>query len=226
MHSRILILLAALGAAACSRTIARLTPAEGVTPAPGGGAVATAAGVRVIARPQAWEWGPDNLTSEVTPILIELRNEGTRPVLVRYNHFWLTDADGHRFNVMPPYDVDGSLNEAYTVRNPIYGFNRFAVAPYLSRWYPRFNRYGGAFGYDPSYYSPYVTRYREIKLPTVDMVQRALPEGVLEPGGSAMGFVYFEEFHRDAKTLTLAADIVDATSGSVIGTAQIPFVAK
>jgi hypothetical protein len=57
------------------------------------------------------------------------------------------------------------------------------------------------------------------------MVQRALPEGVLEAGGRASGFVYFEPLDRDARTLTLAVQIVDAASGAVLGTAQIPFVA-
>jgi hypothetical protein len=65
--------------------------------------------------------------------------------------------------------------------NPLYGFDRFAIAPYLSRWYPRFTPYGGTFAYDPAYYTPYVDAYQDIRLPTVDMVQRALPEGVLSP---------------------------------------------
>jgi hypothetical protein len=38
--------------------------------------------------------------------------------------------------------------------------------------------------------------------------------------------VYFEAFRRGAKTLTLNVDIVDAVSGTVLGTAQIPFMAS
>ncbi|MDB4874391.1 MAG: hypothetical protein JWM41_837 [Gemmatimonadetes bacterium] len=230
MNSRILMLAgtaAVLGAAACSRTTAKLSPAPGVAvvPGPGQGAAASAAGVRVVARAQAWKWEPRDLDTKVTPIFVELQNDSDRPVAVRYNHISLTDAAGHRFNVMPPYDIDATLSEAFTVQSPYYGFDRFAVAPYLSRWYPRFSRYGGAFAYDPAYYSPYVTAYRNVRLPTVDMVQRALPEGVLSPGGRASGFVYFEALHRDAKTLTLAVDVIDANTGAVLGTAQIPFVA-
>jgi hypothetical protein len=58
------------------------------------------------------------------------------------------------------------------------------------------------------------------------MVQRALPESVISPRGHAEGFVYRETFRRGAKTLTLDVDIVDATSGAVLGTAQIPFMAS
>jgi hypothetical protein len=195
-------------------------------PGPGQGASANADGVTVIARAQAWQWNPTNLSNQATPILLELENNSDRAVAVRYNHIWLTDADGHRFNVMPPYDVNGTVTQSFEVQNPFYGFNRFTVAPYLSRWYPRFGRYAGTFGYDASYYSPYMTAYQRVRLPTADMVQRALPEGVLEAGGRAGGFVYFEALHRDAQTLTLSVDVVDAATNAPVGTARIPFIAR
>src|ERR1043165_4319131 len=135
-----------------------------------------------------------------------MQNNGSHPVLLRYNEISLTDDAGNRFSVMPPYNIDGTVSEAFTVRNPYYGFSRFSVAPYLSRWYPRFARWNGAFAYDPAYYRPYVTRYADVALPTADMVQRALPEGVISPGGHAEGFIYFEAFKRGAKTLTLNVD--------------------
>lgn len=222
-------IIGALGAVACSRTFAKLTPAPNasvVTTGAGEGAMATAGGVRVVARSEAWQWDPKDLNSKVTPILIELQDDGDRPAQVRYNRISLVDADGHRFHAMPPYDIDMNITERYQVQNPYYGFSRFAVAPYLSRYYPRFLRYNGAFAYDPAYYSPYITRYRAVELPTVDMVQRALPEGVLSPGGTASGFVYFESLDRDARTLTLEVEIVDADANTVLGTARIPFVTR
>jgi hypothetical protein len=227
-NSRLLVVASAVMAAACSRTVAELTPGPGAATVGGAGqgATATAAGVQVTARSKAWHWNPVDLDSKVTPLLIEMHNNSDRSVLVRYNHVSLTDDAGNHFSVMPPYDIDGTVNEAFTVQNPYYGFNRFSVAPYLSRWYPRFSRWNGAFAYDPAYYRPYVTRYAEIALPTAEMVHRALPEGVMSPGGNAEGFVYFEAFKRGAKTLTLNVDIVDAMSGSVIGTAKIPFLAS
>jgi len=57
------------------------------------------------------------------------------------------------------------------------------------------------------------------------MIQRALPEGVIEPGGHAMGFIYFQQLDRDAGTLTLTFDVVDGRSGASPGTIRIPFVA-
>jgi hypothetical protein len=145
---------------------------------------------------------------------------------VRYNHFWLTDAQGHRFNAMPPYDVDGTVTEREVIENPYYGFSNFTLAPYLARWYPRFALYPGAFAYDPLYYQPYLTTYRSIQLPTADMVQRALPEGVLAPGGRAAGFIYFQRLDRDVGTVTLNVEVVDANEGSTLGVVRFPFVAK
>jgi len=214
MFSRIqlsvLCVVSALGATACSRTYAKLTPAPtaSVVPGAGEGASATADGVRVVARAQAWEWTPRDLQTKVTPILIELHNDGTHTVMVRYNRIALVDADGHQFHAMPPYDIDASVAEPFTVQNPFYGYNRFAIAPYLSRYYPRMLRYGGAFAYDPIYYSPYITRYRAVELPT---------KGI---------FVYFESLDRDARTLTLTVEIVDAESNASLGTAKIPFVTR
>lgn len=225
---RLIIASSALFLAACSRTVANLSPAPGVAvvPGPGAGASTTVDSVQVIARAQAWKGNPSDLSTKVTPLLLELQNNGNRDVLLRYNQISLTDADGHRFNVMPPYDINATLTQAYTIENPFYGFRGYEVAPYLARWYPRMLRYRGAFAYDPAYYSPYITRYEQVQLPTADMIQRALPEGVLSPKGHAEGFVYFEALHRDARTLTLAMNLVDANSGSVIGTAEIPFVAR
>jgi hypothetical protein len=216
------VVIAALGATACARTEARLIPAPTATvvPGPGIGAKAT------VARTGAWQWTPRDLETKVTPILIELQSNADTPIQVRYNDLSLTDSQGHHFSVMPPYDIEGTVSVAYEVSNPFYGFDRFAVAPYLRRWYPRFSLYDGAFAYDSRYYGPYMTRYREVALPTVDMVQRALPEGVLSPGGKAMGFIYFETLDRDAGMVTLTMNLIDARSGESIGTASIPFVAR
>jgi hypothetical protein len=61
---------------------------------------------------------------------------------------------------------------------------------------------------------------------TADRVQRALPEGVLSPGGTAMGFVYLESLDRGARTLTLEVEMVDANTNAALGTARIPFVTR
>jgi hypothetical protein len=225
MNSRqlsMLCLVGAIGAAGCSRNYAKLTPAPtaSIVSGPGGGAGTIVQGVRVIARSEAWEWEPRNLHSKVTPMLIELNNLGKHPVAIRYSSIALVDAQGHVFHAMPPYDINASVKQKVTM---VYPYSGYAVAPYLTGYYPGMLRYNGAWAYDAGYYSPYYTAYVKVELPTMDMVQRALPEGVLSPDGTASGFVYFESFDRDAQILTLTLDLVDAETNCPLGQAKIPF---
>jgi hypothetical protein len=55
------------------------------------------------------------------------------------------------------------------------------------------------------------------------MIVKALPEGVLEPGGRVTGFVYFEEV-EDVPRVRFVAQLVNASTGARFGTLTIPFV--
>jgi hypothetical protein len=227
VNSRLLLVAGTVAASACARSYAELTPAVGTTPVsgPGEGAEAIAAGVRVVARTQAWHFDPPDLATKATPILLEFTNNTDRTILVRYDHIALTDAAGHRLDVIPPYNIDGTVSVPVTVQQPYY-YGRYTYAPYAYRFSPTYVRYNSAFAYDPQYYQPYVTIYTDVALPTPEMLQRALPEGAIQPGGTTGGFVYFNKIRRGEKLLTLRVDIIDETSGEVVGTAKIPFIAN
>ena len=217
---------AAVVIAACSmRQEPDLAPAPSANSVSGMGigAVDTASGVRVEVRSGAWDWNPRDLTTKITPLLVQLENTGTRSILVRYNKISL-NGSGHRYAAMPPYDVNGTLVESYTVRNSYYPYSRFTVAPYLRYYYPLMSPYDGPFAYDALYYDPYLTAYRRVQLPTADMVQRALPEGILDPGGKVSGFIYFERVDDDIPEVSFNFDIVDIGTNRQVGTASIPFV--
>lgn len=225
MISRIILVASAVAVAGCARQYAELTPAVGAVPAsgPGDGAVASAAGVQVAAHMQAWHFDPPDLEHKVTPVLIEFSNNSARPVLIRYKNIVLADADGARYDVIPPYSITGTLSVATTIQNP-YVYNGYL---YNYRYAPRYVRYdAGGFVYDPNYYPQYVTVYTNVPLPTPEMVSRALPEGPLPAGATAGGFVYFKSFRRGERLLTLRVDIIDAASSAVLGTVTIPFVAS
>ena len=229
MKSRFILVAGVVAASACARSYAELSPAVGTTPAesgPGEGAVAEAAGVSVTARTQAWHYDPPDLESKATPIMLEFTNNSNHSILVRYDHIVLTDASGHRLDVIPPYNVEGTVSVPITVQQPYY-FGSYTYAPYAGRFSPTYARYGyaGGFVYDPQYYQPYVTVYTDVALPTPEMLQRALPEGAIEAGGTAGGFVYFKKIRRGEQVLTLHIDIIDQQSNDVVGTVKIPFVA-
>jgi hypothetical protein len=59
------------------------------------------------------------------------------------------------------------------------------------------------------------------------MIQRALPEGILAPGGRISGFVYFEPIsHEVMPRLELSFDVVNPDNNQQVGKATIPFVVR
>jgi hypothetical protein len=81
--------------------------------------------------------------------------------------------------------------------------------------------------YDPFFYDDYYYPIQvRVPLPTGDMVAMALPETVVEPGGRAEGFLYFERGWRDAAAVNFTARLVDAGSGAPVATIAIPFVVE
>ena len=65
--------------------------------------------------------------------------------------------------------------------------------------------------------------FRRFQLPTGDMVQKALPEGVLEAGGRVTGFLYFEDIDVGKDdTATFVTDLVNASNGETVGAIRIP----
>jgi hypothetical protein len=57
------------------------------------------------------------------------------------------------------------------------------------------------------------------------MLDRALPDGVVEPGGRVGGFLYFQRLERPGP-FTFSVDLVDAKTGQRFGAITIPFVAE
>jgi len=199
-----------------------LVPAPGAQPAPPGpgkGAVAEVRGVRVIARSDAWSGFPPNL-DKVTPILVTIENNGKVPLRLRYNEFALiAPSTGKRYAAIPPFNVRGVEVEPVTSL----GYSGFWVAPYYAPYYPRLRPYHGAFPFDEYYYDQYYPAWVDIQLPTGDMIQKALPEGVLDPGGRITGYLYFQNVDRDAGMVEFTQDLVDAEDGKSFGTVRIPF---
>jgi hypothetical protein len=214
-------LVTGLAVAACGSSTAELTPGPGAQPSPQmhGGAVAEFAGIRVNASADRWSGDPANLESEVTPVLVRIENTSLRPLVIRYQNFEFMDPAGRNYQAIPPYKIDESMTEAVTV--PAYEWHSFAVAPHLSRYYYGRRSWGDPFFYDAAWFSDRYTVWRRIELPTPDMVRMALPEGVLEPGGSAEGFIYFDLKDDDAQ-ITFSMNLV--TPGGIhFGKVQIPF---
>ena len=171
-------------------------------------AMASSAGITMTVTADRWVGTPRQLT-EVIPLLVSIENNSSSPLRIRYQEFALGTPAGKWLNALPPFAIEGE--EVRALRSPYaYPVNGFWVAPYLSPYYPFFPRFVGPFAYDPFFYDTYYPAIRRAPLPTGDMVQKVLPEGVLDPGGRITGFLYFETGDFDPDRGTFVADLIDA----------------
>ncbi len=63
-------------------------------------------------------------------------------------------------------------------------------------------------------------------LPSREMMERALPEGVVDSGGRVSGFLYFQHVDRREAQVSLEMKLVDAKTGESLGHLTIPFVVQ
>jgi hypothetical protein len=213
-----LILALAVVLAGC---VTQLRPAPGavVLPGPGRAAIAEDGGVRIVASADAWRGDPESLGQVVTPMLVRIENNGDAAVQVRYEHFALIADDGRRFGAIPPFDIRGVVSSIARPGYPVYGPR---VSPFYWPLHPYLGP--GLYPFDPFYddaYWPYWQRW--VNLPTGDMVQKALPEGVLQPGARSAGFLYFEDVDK-AHRVTFQARLPVPGAADRTVTVAIPFV--
>jgi hypothetical protein len=210
----------ALLLAGCAAEL-RPGPAASVVPGRGYGAEASDAGVRVVARAGAWRARPTQLEAVVTPVLVTIENGSDRPLRIAQDVFTLASDPGRRFAALAPFDIEGTVSEPV----PGYAIPRPSFGPRLigfHRGRPVYVR--DPFWWDPWYDPFYPSRFAYLDLPTGDMVQLALREGPLEPGGSATGFVYFQRVPQDAGHVDFTMRLVDARTGLPFGAVSIPFL--
>jgi hypothetical protein len=223
--ARLVALLVPLVLVGC-RTDLVPAPSAVTSPVLDDAAVDAVNGVRLVAQQDEWP-GPFPIDEEITPIHVIVYNDAGAPMRIRYDAFALVASDGRRFSAIPPFDVGGGVYEGVTVPNPYFAYEHFALAPHYSAVYDGVPLYDAAFPYDPYYYDAYYGAYdirlAEVKLPTREMLQRALPEGVLSRNGRLDGYLYFQRIPDDVRRVTFRADIVRADTGVAHGEIRIPF---
>lgn len=240
MHSRVRsTALLSIGAfvALTGCASASLTPAPEAQTVTGATNVAmgTVGGVRVTVQADAWD-GDDHVTNAVQPMRVTITNGSKQALRVRYGDFALVAANGHRHGALPPYKVEGDLlqpmmaNSYMPLVAPAFGYRRFYIAPYFARLYPGVPAYVRGYPlYDPGYYAYYHQAFVQSIRPTVEMLGRAMPEGVIEADGQLSGFLYFERADPKWTTLTFRATLVAVrdgaapTGGAAFGEISIPF---
>ncbi len=190
-------------------------------------AVAETAGVRVTVDGKAWKGEPSNLQDVMIPIRVRLENNSGRPIRIRYSEFALQSGGNLRVSAIPPNQIRGTVPGPAQPVTPAFGYGWYG--PYWGGWPGYYHRWG-YWAYDPWFYDTVWVSY-PISLPTEDMLEKALPEGVLQPGGHAIGFIYFPSIGEKvkgekAKAVDFEQMLVDANTGRTFGTVEIPLIQK
>ncbi len=228
---RVLLLFAVLLILSCATNI-KIVPGPGAQNSEvlEGAVYAEAAGVSILVEAQAWTGRPDIL-DKITPLRLTLQNNSGRLLLIRYSEFSITGLSSQNiYAALPPYEITGTLKDPWIILP--YPFplpssidcQKFSVAPYCSRMYPSFPAYQDSFTIDSLYYSRYYTVWAKIDLPTEEMIVKVLPDGVIESGGHASGFLYFEKVSRNEEKLLFTAELIDAVKGTLMGKIEIPLL--
>jgi hypothetical protein len=214
---------AALLALACAHT-PRLVPAPDAQRLPDDpqAAVAGAAGVQVTVRPRNWQGQPPDLESIVTPLHVTVENGSAAAIQIRYQYFTLTGADGLQAPAVPPMRIQRPGGEVVTVV-PGFRAHRFLLLRPYGFYYPGYPVWDGPFDWDPFFYDQLYATWQP-PLPTPDMINEALPEGVLQPGGHVSGFLYFRRLKQSDGRVIFAHEAVDAGSHERIAILRIPLV--
>lgn len=196
-------------------------------------AVVTTGGVTMKVHPGAWSGEPERF-DKVLPVLVEITNDGEVPLRIRHAQFSLLTTSGERVVATPPFNLGvtetdpvGASSDPY-IGYPFFGHVFF---PYAQGFFPfgSFGRSGHFGGYPYSRLGPFAF-FRSVRLPSSDMVAKALPEVVVEPGARATGFVYFVDHgeHVDldhGSPVDFRADLLNAETREWIATIGVLLIA-
>jgi len=212
------------------------------------GARASAAGVTLTSAADV-RTKDEDVRDDVTPVHIILENHGNAPIRIRYSDFSLTTDDGKKFAVLPPFELRETEAMPMAVARtgdliePKWKSARFEVGLAYSPLYQRRMDRKGAeiqpsdlplettkfpLDYDSAYYNGYYRSWSQADedLPTRNMQQQALPEGILQPGGRLDGFMYFQNVPSNAQRVVLREEVVNASTGQMLDTLELPFVPR
>jgi len=202
----------------------RLVPAPDAQRLPGDpeAAVASAAGVQVTVRSRAWKGNPPDLESIVTPLYVSVENDSAAAIRIRYRDFTLTGHDGLQSGAIPPLQIQRPGTQTVALAPSFAGRGFLLLRPY-GPWYPGVPVWEGPFDWDPLFYDQFYATW-EPPLPTPDMLNQALPEGVLQPGGRVSGFLYFHRLKQSEGRVIFAQDVIAAETRERLATLRIPLM--
>jgi hypothetical protein len=196
------------------------------------GAITTVAGAKITVDGAAWNGDPFWANSSVLPVQVTIENHSGRPLSVSAGQFSLVGKTGVKYRALPLVPLQDPLDKPLPDRGAAMGpvaralfyARGFYVAPNMSGVYPRFAVFP-MFTYDVDYYR---TSYKGWpgSLPSMDMLSRALPDGVVDDGGIVSGFVYFPMLPSSERHVRFDLQLVDTEHGRRLALAFVPLAVR
>jgi hypothetical protein len=191
---------------------------------PAGETNAQSAGVAVQVGAKQWSGEPIDLPSIVTPLYVSVHNASDQPVRLRYRDLSLASG-GMQASAIPPFRIQRPEGSAMALPETAFASDGFFLYSPYATFYPQAPIWaGGPWDFDPAFYDRLYGTWQP-SLPTKDMLRMALPEGVLQPGGSASGFLYFQT-PQQAGAAQFTIEIVQAKTREPLGTIAIPMTLR
>jgi hypothetical protein len=223
--------LAALAPLGCSSPV-QLVPGPGTARVPQlpDAAEIVQSGVRIVVQAEAWK-GAIGIDDHVTPMRVQIENTSARPVKVQYANLALQAPGDARYPALPVYEIRGSIDApvlvpGYAPAAPGYVSKGFLLAPWYKPIVPDRPIYSGEWPWDPLYHQNMMRAWVKVGLPTPEMRELAMPEGVIQPGGTVGGFLYFRKVDPRVPGVVFAATLTDAETGAPFVQVGIPFSAR
>lgn len=186
---------------------------------------ASVEGVVIRADVDTWKGDPDNLKTALTPVRVTIENNSNQPLSLRYPNFEVSNPAGVQVRALPPFQIHGSITESGPI-TPAYPWDGFMLYPGYGPYYgPGWALWGDNWGWDGGWYGTYWAEWQQ-DLPTRSMLEKAVPEGVLNPGGQVKGYLYFQKIPENVKNLVFVAELWNANTHQQIATVHIPFEKK
>lgn len=184
-------------------------------------AVAVVDGVRCSANGDAWQGTPKDLTSEVIPVKVRIKNNSGRPIALLYERFSLVGKKGRQYFPVPLVPIPADADSGRPLR-PVYAAEKFFVAPKLRNVYRTLEPWPNPFDRNDVLYRRNYAKWGD-DLPSRDMLERGMPEGVLGDGGTISGFLYFDGAAAREDRLLFKADVNEGNGDERVALIEIPF---
>lgn len=204
------------------------------------------AGVRLWASGAEWDGVPASLPEVMTPVAVTIENHSGHKLRLTTKDFSLSGSSGVRYAALPPFppelhgEVPPALDFTLADYHPAAPVRPGSSPPHYRRpahpdhfWVvrPSVRFHGGLpvwpfawLWWDAAWYHRWYGNW-PTALPSEDMMRRALPDGVLDDGGTVAGFVYFQQVGREA-VVDLEFELHDAETGTDLGVARLPFAVR